>query len=91
MHSGPCTSHPPHFLLATSTRRARLNALTLSDLHRRLVVNGRGSHPFLDLAGHGQEGLLDVRGVLGRGLEEGYAEAVRKLLHTSISSGSPNS
>jgi len=32
------------------------------------------------LAGHGEEGLLDVASVLGGGLEEGYAEAVGEFL-----------
>jgi hypothetical protein len=36
--------------------------------------------PAHDFAGHGGEGLLDVGGVLGRGLEEGDAEAVSKVL-----------
>jgi len=57
-----------------------LHALALADLHRRLVVDGRVAHPLLDLAGHGQEGLLDVTGVLGGGLKEGDAEAVCELL-----------
>jgi len=49
-------------------------------LHGGLVVDGRVAHALLDLAGHGQEGLLDVAGVLGRGLEEGDAEAVCEFL-----------
>jgi hypothetical protein len=36
--------------------------------------------PVLDLLGHGQEGLFDIGCVLGRGLEEGDAELVRKGL-----------
>lgn len=38
------------------------------------VVGGDGAaHALLDLAGHGKESLLDIAGVLGRGLEEGDA------------------
>lgn len=52
-----------------------------SDLHGGFrVVRGRAAHALLDLAGHGQEGLLDVAGVLRRGLEEGDAQAVSELL-----------
>lgn len=52
-----------------------------TDLHARLgVVGGSSAHPLLDLAGHCQEGLFDVAGVLGGGLEEGNAQAVGELL-----------
>jgi hypothetical protein len=55
--------------------------LALADLHTRLrVVGGGSTHAFLDLAGHGQESLLDVAGVLGRCLEEWDAQAVGKFL-----------
>jgi hypothetical protein len=40
----------------------------------------RVDSPVLDLLGHGKESLLDVGGVLGRGLEEGDAELVGKAL-----------
>lgn len=57
------------------------DALALADLHARLgVVSRCGAHALLDLAGHGQEGLLDVAGVLCGGLEEGDSEAVGELL-----------
>lgn len=47
------------------------NALALADLHAGLgVVRCGGTHALFDLAGHGEEGLLNVAGVLGRGLEE---------------------
>jgi hypothetical protein len=50
-------------------------------LHVRLgVVRCCAAHALLDLAGHGQEGLLDVAGVLGRRLEEGDAQAVGEFL-----------
>ena len=56
-----------HWLsLATSTSAARLHTLSLPDLHRRLIVDGRIAHALLDLARHGQESLLDVDSVLGR-------------------------
>lgn len=44
------------------------------------VVRGRATHALLDLAGHGQESLLDVAGVLCRGFKEGDAQAVGKFL-----------
>ena len=50
--------------LAAASARSALHALALADGHRRLVVDGRGAHALLDLAGHGQEGLLDVGGAL---------------------------
>jgi hypothetical protein len=66
--------------LAAAAGAAGLHALALADLHGGLVVDGGVAHALLDLAGHGQEGLLDVAGVLGGGLEEGDAEAVCELL-----------
>ena len=52
-----------------------------TNLDTRLGVCGSlRSHTLLDLAGHGQESLLDVGGVLGRSLEEGNSEAVSELL-----------
>ena len=57
------------------------DALALSNLHAGLGVVCCGStHALLDLAGHGKEGLLDIAGVLGRGLEERDSQAVGKLL-----------
>jgi hypothetical protein len=66
--------------LAAAAGAAGLHALTLANLHSGLVVNGSVAHTLLDLACHGEESLLDVAGVLGRGLEEGDAEAVCELL-----------
>lgn len=54
--------------LAAATGRSRLHTLALTDLHGGLVVHSGGAHAFFDLAGHGEESLLDVRSVLGRGL-----------------------
>lgn len=66
--------------------------MALADLDRRLgVVGGCGSHALLYLASHGQESLLDVAGVFGRGLEEWDAQAVGELLYDcmrSVKSGS---
>lgn len=45
-----------------------------------LVVGGGGAHALLDLAGHGQEGLLDVARVLGRSLKERNTQAVSEFL-----------
>lgn len=75
----------PSFLLASlhltaAAGTAGLHALALSDLHRGLVVDGRVAHALLDLAGHGEEGLLDVLRVLRRRLEEGDAEGVCEFL-----------
>jgi hypothetical protein len=71
--------------LAATAARVRSNALTGTDLDIGFrVASGRGAHALLDLAGHGQEGLLDIAGILGRCLEEGDSEAVRELLRHSI-------
>lgn len=52
-----------------------------ADLNTGLGVGcGLRTHALLDLPGHGQESLLDVRGVLGGGLEEWDAKAVGELL-----------
>lgn len=60
--------------------------MALANLHTGLgVVGGCGTHALLDLAGHGQERLLDVASVLGRSLEERNAQAVGELLHAEVS------
>ena len=66
--------------LAAATCASRLDTLSTSDLDSWLVVCGGGTHALLDLACHGEESLLDVAGVLGRGLEEWDTERVGKLL-----------
>jgi hypothetical protein len=66
--------------LAASTSRARLHALTLSNLDSGFVVNSSCAHALLDLSSHGQEGLFDVGGVLGGCLEERDSEAVGEFL-----------
>ena len=71
--------------LTAATGAAALDCATLTDLDGRLVVDGGVSHALLDLAGHGQEGLLDVGCVLGRCLEEWNAEAVSEFLIKCIS------
>jgi hypothetical protein len=68
--------------LAAAATRSGLHALSCADLYRGLVVSGRRAHPLLDLAGHGEEGLLDVASVLGRGLQEWDAKAVSEFLGT---------
>ena len=70
--------------LTAATGAAGLHALALADLHGGLVVDGGVAHALLDLAGHGEESLLDVAGVLGGGLEEGDSEAVCELLWKKI-------
>lgn len=55
--------------------------VTGANLHTGLGVRRRlRALALLDLSGHGQESLLNVGGVLGRGLEEGDSQAVGKLL-----------
>jgi hypothetical protein len=71
--------------LTAATGAAALDGATLTDLDGRLVVDGGVSHALLDLAGHGQEGLLNVGCILGRCLEEGNAEAVSEFLVESVS------
>lgn len=75
-----CRSNPQMTRLAAAPSGAGLNSLALTDLYRRLVVGSGSSHPFLNLSGHGEEGLLNVRGILGRCLEEGDSETVSKFL-----------
>ena len=72
--------------LAAAVVGRRADALALADLHARLgVVGSRRAHPLLDLAGHGEESLLNVARVLGRGLQEGNAQAVGKFLYMAVS------
>lgn len=64
--------------------------MTLADLHGRLSVVGGGSaHTLLDLPGHSQESLLDIAGVLGRGLEEWNTQAVGEFLLFVVSKVGP--
>jgi hypothetical protein len=51
--------------LAATACGSRLNTLTLTDLHSRLVVNSGSSHTLLDLPSHGQESLLNIGSILG--------------------------
>lgn len=67
--------------LAAAVAGSRRYTVTWADLDVWLgVVRGGGAHALLDLPGHGEEGLFDIAGVLGRGLKEGDAQAVGKLL-----------
>lgn len=70
--------------LTTSTRGTRLHSLALTDLHRWLVVDGRSSHSLLDLSGHCQESLFDIRSILRRGFEKRNADTVSELLQSSL-------
>lgn len=70
--------------LTAAAARSRLNALAATDLYRGLVVGSGCAHPLLDLASHGQEGLLDVAGVLGGRLQEWDAEAVSEFLRKLV-------
>lgn len=71
--------------LTAATGAAALDGATLTNLDGRLVVDSGVAHALLDLASHGQEGLLDVGCVLGRSLEERNAEAVSEFLFEGIS------
>ena len=71
--------------LTASACGAGLNALAAADLHGWLVVGGGRAHALLDLAGHGEESLLDVRGVLSGGLEEWNAEVIGQVLRYKVS------
>lgn len=66
--------------LAAATCGSGLDTLALANLHGGLVVDGGRSHALLDLSGHCQESLLDIRCVLGRSFEEGDSEAVGEFL-----------
>lgn len=66
--------------LAAAAGAAGLHTLALANLDSRFVVDGGVAHAFLDLASHGEESLLNIAGVLGRGLKEGDSEAVCELL-----------
>ena len=66
--------------LAAATGRSRLHSLTLPDINSGLVVDGGGSHAFLDLAGHGQKGLFDIGGVFCGRLEERDSKAISEFL-----------
>lgn len=67
--------------LAASAVGGGSNTLAGADLDIGLrVARCRGAHPLLDLPGHGQEGLFDIAGVLGGGLEEWDSEAVGEFL-----------
>lgn len=85
LHSSP-SNHRSLWFLQSSHRLAaagvgrRANALSLADLHGGFRVGGGSAHALLDLAGHGQESLFDVAGVLCGGLEERNAEAVSEFL-----------
>jgi len=50
------------------------------DARFRVVGGDAAAHSLLDLTSHCQESLLDVAGVLGRGLQEGDSEAVGEFL-----------
>lgn len=55
-----------HSRLAAAVVVIVADALALANLYAGLsVVGGCGSHALLDLAGHGEESLLDVAGILG--------------------------
>lgn len=76
--------------LAAAVARGRRNAVAWANLDVWLcVVGGCGSHPLLDLPGHGQESLLDVAGVLCGRLEEWDSQAVGELLLFAIISTNP--
>jgi len=68
--------------LAAAARLVVGDAVAGSDVDARFRVVGgdAAAHSLLDLTSHCQESLLDVAGVLGRGLQEGDSEAVGEFL-----------
>lgn len=63
--TGAIAARGGNWYLAAALVRVIADALALSDLHAGLgVVGRRSTHALLDLAGHGEEGLLDVAGIL---------------------------
>lgn len=73
-----------HTLAATAVGRGHVLAVANLDL---ALVAGSGlctaTKSLLDLLGHSLESVLDVGGLLGRGLNEGNTHAVSKLLGDS--------
>lgn len=49
----------------------------------RNPTTGEIDQPLLNLPGHGQERLLNVRRILGRSLQEGDRKLVREFLHSN--------
>lgn len=78
--------HDVRDLLAAAAGLVGGDALAGSDVDVgfRVVSSDAAAHALLDLAGHGQEGLLNVASVLGRGLKEGDAEGVGEFLDQSV-------
>jgi hypothetical protein len=71
-----------HSSLATTAVRRAGDVVTRANLNTRLRVRcSLRALALLDLSGHGQECLLDIRGVLSRGLKEGDAQAVSEFLN----------
>lgn len=66
--------------LTAAASATLVDALALANVHGGLVVDSGVAHAFLDLAGHGQESLLDIGCVLGRCLEEWDAEGIGEFL-----------
>lgn len=73
-------SHQGQYRLAAAACGSGLDALPLANLHSRFVVDSSCAHALLDLSCHCQECLLDIRRVLGGGLEERDSKAVGELL-----------
>lgn len=78
---GKCRKEESDGRLAAGAAGGRADALAGANLDAGFrVARRRGAHALLDLARHGEERLLDIAGVLRRGLEEGDAEAVGEFL-----------
>lgn len=70
--------------LATPSRGRGANALPGSDLYGWLgVISRLGSHTFLDVPGHLEEGLLNIRSTLGRCLEPRDIKAIGEFLQVA--------
>lgn len=70
--------------LAAAASGALVDALALCDVDLLLVLARCVAHALLDLPSHRQEGLLDIRGILGGCFKEGNAEAVSELLQLPL-------
>ena len=66
--------------LAAAASRSRLHTLVIADLNSGFVVHLRGAHTLFYLSSHGEESLLNVRGVLSGCFEEGDTKTVGEFL-----------
>lgn len=70
--------------LAAVVTATCLHTLSLPNLYCWLIVCGGSTHSLLNLTGHCKESLLNVAGILGRGLKEWNTETVSEFLWAPI-------